>query len=84
MKFYPKVVMPVLLTVFLGLSHAAWAKSNKEQGKEIGAKVDDAKDKVKEKAHDAKEKGKEVVDKVKEKATDAKDKVKEKIHEATE
>lgn len=81
MKLNSKTIIPVCLALFLGVSQAAWAKSYKSHGKEIGEKLDKAEDKAKEKASDAKEKAKDVAHDAKEKGKEIHDKAKDKAHD---
>jgi uncharacterized protein HemX len=98
MKIHPKIgLSSVLLALALALSQTSCGgskdhKSHKEQGKEIGEKLDQAEkeaqekslemqEKAKEKARQAEAKAKEEVRQAQAKAEEAKKAAKEKAHE---
>ncbi len=75
MRYNPKMIIYVFLTLFLGIgSVSAWAKTHEDRGKEIGKKLDEAEKSMKEKTREEKKKAKE-------KAKEEKQKLKEKAHE---
>jgi F0F1-type ATP synthase membrane subunit b/b' len=81
MKFNSKVSLSVLCALFLALSQTSCGKSHKQQGQEIGEKLDKAEEKAKEMSREAKERAHKAAENAKEKGRETKEAAKEKAHD---